>query len=397
MHAFRFHRCSLSTLAVLALSAASAFAQAPPARITIAGVEAIPMADVETAKKASVSPKPPESSAGQPASSGLSVRVFGGGSLVSQSFQGEVGAAPRGVSYSTFGGRTSLSVGTFQFGDGTNLLNGVLTSLNHESRVEPLDSVFDEAPFAVRSGPTIGGGLAWSLNPRLRLFGEVHFSSETWEIRPEARERIERSAQTLAAAFDDLFSAAPNSGGNATPSFQSGAGRRLTFSAGLELDLPVNVGGWTPYFSGGIGVSHYSGTMPQSTIDAEYRLTSGGVPYRQTDTVTIWGEPYGTTGVRYGGGVRREWGERMELRGEVTFMTYGQHDDVEVSTVNTNAVGTALGATQFATPPGVPTIVFSTVSQAAPSLNRQDAPFTAFEATGRRTTTRLTFGLTYRF
>ena len=327
-----------------------------------------------------------------------SVLVTGGGGVIGNPRGGHQHALPAGSRYNTFFGAHSLAVPSLQFGDGAGLVNGVLQADSRTARLQPLDPALQQSAFQSSGGFAFGGRVSRTLTDHLCAFGGIHVMGETWEMHPDARAAVEATAGSIPVAFGDLLRLAAVKDPRATATFESGHGQRVTFFGGVEVHLPYEIaGGWRPFATVGIGVTTHLGSTPSTTVAATYQFTAGTVPYLQTDTVTILAEPYKETGVSFGGGVRRRLSDRLDLVIDMTFFNYGRRDEVEVTTANTNTVGTALGATQFTTPPNVPTIAFSTVPQVTPTLSQPAQRFTSFESTGRRWTTTFGAGIAYRF
>lgn len=298
------------------------------------------------------------------------------------------GSTPTGESRTPFAGPTfvmadgatpSRAVPSWYFGDGTDLLNQVL-SLRGIGSVRPLE--LPGWPVPRQSGAEIGGRIARHLASRLWFEASVDVGLGGPAFDDATRERVEATR----ASFETAFTALAASGASViTASTVTSAanlnegGRRLLVSGVFQYrghESPVR-----PILLAGVGVASTVGSPATLTLTGTYRFTTPAqAVIEETDTIRLRYDTSNSLVWVFGGGLMHDLSRtsayRVELRVLASSTKLSAHLDATPSRVTASPGGVLV---LNATSPG---LQFSSAA-VVPSLQLSRAEFEAFTGEGR--------------
>jgi hypothetical protein len=141
------------------------------------------------------------------------VEVHGGWLSVPEISGGSTGLPTAGASFATFpgvaGGPSSRRVSSWLFGDGSQLLNGVLGSnpgFNLPQRITPLDSVLNNPLADRKSGGSFGFRVSRDLTPRFTAEFNFDYAQTPMELRAGVRSGLDSTTGSFGLVFqNELF------------------------------------------------------------------------------------------------------------------------------------------------------------------------------------------------
>ena len=273
---------------------------------------------------------------------------------------------PLGPEFPAPNGRRAVGVPSWLFEGGANVVNGVLDALNHEARVTSLEAV-------ERSKYWDSG---WGVGGRAHVpIGESRFDFVAGLLYRQGitdPDTIRRVAEGIGddaeGAFLEMLSPAPDERATFTIDSTGGYSGAITFSGGLERTI-ARMAGFDVTVGGGALYTVMLGDPDVMNIRFDYGFTGGGIPFQESDQVDLTIRSSQGFGVEAGLGFRRPLNNRLDLT--IGLDLAGERSTLEVlaSTHPVSTAGAQLGAAAFATPPGVTTMVFSTIPTVPTSLS----------------------------
>ncbi len=309
------------------------------------------------------------------------------------SFHGTVatrGKAPTGESRTPAAGPTfimadgstpSRYVSSWFYGDGTDLLNQVL-SLRGIGSMRALDQP-PGWPIPSPSGPAVGVRLARQLKGGIWFETGVDYGLTGLGFDTTETERSEATRASFETAFRALAGSAPSviTASSVTSTVESGVGgRRLLVSGVVQYRGPERV--VRPVLFGGAGVVSTVGSPATLTLAGTYRLTTPAqAVIEETDTMRLRYKTNSALVWIFGGGfmhdLTRSSAYRVELR---VLATAATKTSAELEASPFRVVTTPGGVVVLnATNPG---LQFSSLSGITPSLSLTRTPFDAFSGEG---------------
>jgi len=223
--------------------------------------------------------------------------------------------APLVTSTPTFPARATSS---WLFGDGADLLNGVLAEFSRSGRIASLDATF--APLPAARVPGFGARLRRRLNPRVSFEVGIDVPAGAPVDTGRIAAAIDAARASFAPAFADLFASGPFSRVTAAAQvvMDEGRYRETAVTAAFNRDAG-RLAALTPYFTVGAGVIASRGTLPSALITGHYAASIlGEVPIDETDRVALRFSRSVTFAAVLGGGLHRDlsarWGVRIDAR-----------------------------------------------------------------------------------
>jgi hypothetical protein len=339
------------------------------------------------------------------------VEVHGGWLSVPEISGGSTSLPTPGASFATFpgvaGGPSSRRVSSWLFGDGSQLLNGVLGSnpgFNLPQRITPLDSVLNKPLADRKSGGNFGFRVSRDLTPRFTAEFNFDYAQTPMELRAGVQSGLDSTTGSFGLAFQNeaflpsLIFVGKNV--TASNSVQVEDGSEILTTGAIRVNLLTH-GRFRPYVTGGAGVVKQRGSAPTASATGAYSFQMlGSFPMSERDTVAIrqtFDESMFVGLV--GGGVHIPVNQRSGIRFDVRAHLGGTTDRTLVSA--TPNVAVAAAAFQIASLT-TPSISFSSFAQNIPvppsSLSGPTiTDFTTFEASKTRTHTLFAVGYYFRF
>ena len=308
----------------------------------------------------------------------LSTSVFGGvsfGGSTDVTIQPPAGGPP----FTAPNGRPSSVVPTWTFKPGSDLVDDVLEGLGRTARAAPLDDV-------------LGGRsmyeLTWNAGVRMNWTGDrSQARRHSWYVEgsyngtgfsdpaPEMKQAID----DLSAIFrDDLFRDAPDKAASGTVVTRGGYGGAFIFTGGVECEFP----NWRMAARVGPAVVAPIGDAAVTEVRFDYRFTGGGIPFQESDRVDLTFTSSGGFGLAAGVGYRQPLRRGLDLELNLTLLGYHRTQEILMSTSPASVPGATLGAAAFSTPPGSPTMVFSTNPNVPTSLSGTVTDYKAYSTSG---------------
>ena len=298
----------------------------------------------------------------------LSWSVFGGVG-VGSSPSNAILPLPAGLPFTAPNGRPSEVVPTWFLEPGSGLLNGVLGSLGHAARLTALDDVLATYNFGRGISWTVGGRATFGPGPkrpdpkRSRRWLWAGLSGEVSHGDLSAIQ--EAVVEQANAIFDNLLTNAGSPFADATTITRGDYGQYCDILISGGVELPVgHVGGGQLVFRGGplfaIPISGSFGMDAQ----LDYGFIVGGVPFHETDNLSLTFRRSGGFGLEAGVEYRR--GRTLF---DVTLSGHDREDEIVITAAPVSVAGTQRGTVAFATPPGVNTITINTIPGLLTSLS----------------------------
>ena len=286
---------------------------------------------------------------------------------------------PGGPPFTAPNGRPSSVVPTWTFKPGSDLIEGMLEVLGESAGVTPLDDVLNGRPL-YEPAWNVGVRLSWSRDPsggrRHSWYAEGSYNGTGFsDPAPEMKQTID----DLAAVFrDDLFSTAPDKAASGTVVTRGGYKGAFVFTGGLECAFPD----WRLAARAGPAVVVPLGGAPVTEVRFDYRFIGGGIPFQESDRVDLTFTSSGGFGLAAGVGYRQPLRRGLDLELDLTLLGYHRTQEILMSTSPASVPGATLGAAAFSTPPGSPTMVFSTNPNVPTSLSGTVTDHTAYSTSG---------------
>ena len=354
------------------------------------------------------------------------IEVHGGGMLPTNPTGGTLTLPGPAEIVSLPGGRTTLRVPSWYFGDGTALFNQSRETMeaflrrmqvgspNLLAPIIPLDPLLGRSLGERRRGGSIGARISRALTARLTAELTVDYSAAPLQITQANSDAIEAARASVATAFDGLLrngAVSPTLGVIgpftqinviSTAALERGGGHQIFTSGALNINLRTT-GTIIPYATVGAGLLATTGQSPTTTLTGSYRFAApplaGITPtFNGTDSVTLRDARDDRVAVAVlGGGLRYHvtprWGIRIDARAHL-----GKNRTTTLVDASPGAEPPAVGlpnATWTYTFPPSPALVFG--RQAASTLSAPISGLRTFAGNGIATHTNITAGVFWRF
>ncbi len=338
-----------------------------------------------------------------PRSAKWAVEFYAGAVAVSGSGGGSAEAGfPTGATFATAAGRASRVVPSWFFGDGSLLLNDVLTQFAAAGgtsfpRIVPLDSALQSAGLAPRGGVTFGVRLSRDISSRIAIELSAERQAASAATSGGFSDALSAARDSFKLAFDGLLATVPatNTSVTSTLSTSSVAGSHVQLGAALRWRI-ADRGKLGIYLTGGGGVAATDGGSTGATLTGSYTFRLlGNATIAETDRAIVKITPKKTAGmVLAGGGVTWSLSPRVALKA-----------DVRASLVAAGHTTTVRGApsSTAASPAAVlpsltsPSIQFSSQANVTSSLSGVSSDITTFRASGWTRHLAATIAIVRRF
>ena len=304
-----------------------------------------------------------------------------------------------GASFTTAGGSSSRRVATWYFGDGSELLNQVLTGLGRAERVTPLDQIL----MARAVDHPVESGFGFRVTRVMTRRWTVEVAVEYAPVKYTVIEAVETGFQTTSGSFITAFTGIVASGGGiaaASPTFSSafttndGTGSEVLATGALIFG--PRSGRFRPYAALGGGLARASGAATANiTGRYTFRLPSGA-QVDETDKLDVeFGGGIGAVVLAAGGlstFVTRWSGVRVDAR--VHFV----QDHVDTRVTTNPAVASSLPADALFSNlnPAIQFVTNPSTSHAS-SLSDSLSDFRTLNGTGFTPRVSLSVGYFFRF
>ncbi len=331
------------------------------------------------------------------------VEVFGGASRPADSARGTADTRfPEGEPFALASGRPSRRVSSWQFGDGTTLLNTTLDRFTDFSgivfpHVVPLDAALGTAAAARRSGAIGGVRIGRQLTDRVTVELSAERRLTPLDFTDAFSSAVNRTSESFRAAFQTWLSTSP------LTNLQVSSGWRVSGTSAAQTRLTGTVrvtawtrGGFTSHLSLGGGADRYSEDAPTAVLRGTYAgLMPGNAPLEEIDEVTIRIRqprvvPVGTVGAGAAWDRRGAFG----LRVDATVSWSGGARDVTVEAAPSRRLNGTPGVMPTLTSPA---IQFSTTPGQPSSLSGPPVQQTTFRGRGLHREVSVTAGVFRRF
>lgn len=331
------------------------------------------------------------------------IEFYGGGSSSSGSSSGEaMEGFGAGAPFATESGQTSRAVSSWYFGDGSTLLNQVLTqfaALNGTTfpRIVPLDSALLANGGSRGSGAAFGLRIGRALTPKLSFELNVERGLAPLALSDELQAALQTSSDSFKAAFQGLLDTAPVTNLSVSSTLaipdQTNAQTRIagalkwTVFSGNKLEA---------YVTGGGGVIMNSGEDPEAVLNGRYTFRLFGTFLMdETDRVVLTVEqPKNNTMGLVGGGVTYDLSSKTGLRADVRLLVNSTKEVTKLTAAPVVATPTPTQVLPSVTTPG---IQFSSNPNVRSSLSGPNQNLTLFTASGTNRQISFTLGIFKRF
>lgn len=331
------------------------------------------------------------------------IEVYGGAASNAESSGGTTGAAfPAGTPFTTAAGTPSRIHTSWYFGDGTKLLDQVLTqfaTLNGTTftRIVPLDSAVMAAATRRNSGAAFGLRVSRHLSARLALELSAQRSQGSLDFSGSATNALETTRDSFQAAFQGLLATAPvtNLSVASTLSVRQGSSSQTRVTAAARWTV-VSGARTSVYATAGGGLVRNGGSDLQAVFNGSYAFRLfGAFPMSETDraVVTVASPSNALVGL-VGGGITYDLSSRVGLRADVRVSLSPNSDITTVSGSPSVGTLTPAGILPSVTTPG---IQFSSTAGVSSSLSGASATHTTFSASGMNRQVSFTVGIFRRF
>jgi hypothetical protein len=331
------------------------------------------------------------------------IEVFAGGAISDDSVKGIPDTAfPAGEPFALASGRPSRRVSSWQFGDGTALLNTTLDRFTDFSgtvfpHVVPLDAGLGTAVATRRHGAAGGVRLGRRVTQHVAVEMALERRWTPLDFTDAFTDAMDRTNESFRAAFQSWLSTSPltnlqitserHTSGVSTPQM------RLTGAVRWTL---LTRGSLAAHLSAGAGVDRNDAKAPTAVMRGSYSgLMQGGAPLHEIDEVTICvAQPRVVPVGMLGLGATWERSGAFGLRVDAAWSWTGGSRAVTLEAAPTRiAIGT----------PGVmptltsPAIQFSTTPGQPSSLSGPRVAQTTFTGSGLHRQVSFTAGIFRRF
>ena len=132
------------------------------------------------------------------------VEVHAGGMLPSRPSSGNGVVFPRGEDFTAMNGQPSRRITSWYFGDGSVLLNQVLTAMGRapEVQITPLDTLLTRSSIQNESSPVFGLRISRTLSRRFEVDVTADYKRKGMAISSEGLAAIEASRSTFITAWN---------------------------------------------------------------------------------------------------------------------------------------------------------------------------------------------------
>lgn len=248
------------------------------------------------------------------------VEIHVGGASRSVPSNGTAAAVPPSESFLTISERTTLSVPSWYFGDGSQLFNSFPSGVRLGTTIAPLDPALYTGMDA-RAGVVAGGRIARALTPRLGAEFTIDYATEASALSAGAQSAAEESRASFERAFTAFFTV-PGSPWlfpvvtSTADVRERGNGQVLALGA---LLVRLRPGRWSPFVTAGGGVASTVGEAPHVSLTGRYAVQFATLaPFRETDRVNVRYELSRHIPIlALGGGLTYEASRRTGIRVEV--------------------------------------------------------------------------------
>lgn len=335
------------------------------------------------------------------------VEVHGGSVITPKIPSGSSSLPPPGATFAPLPGFQSRRVSSWFVGDGAQLLNGVASAINTITgvttpRITPLDAVANN-PLADRTGGVnIGFRVGRRITRRLVAEFNVDYASAPFEERPDVRSGLTATSASFGPTFSSLlFPFFVGANPSATSSLQIGdGGSEITASGTVRFEL-LTRGRFTPYVTGGAGVTQLKGAGPTATVDGGYSFLLFGIfPFDEHDTVVLTQTFDELAFIAVlGGGVNIAINARSGIRADARVHVGSTTDRVEMDATPRVTVATPFFQLASTTTPSVSFSSFPQPGPAPPSSLSGPAvsDYATFANSGARSQFLWSVGYYFRF
>jgi len=299
-------------------------------------------------------------------------------------------------------------VSSWLFGDGSQLLNGIVGSnpgFNQPQRITPLDSVLNNPLADRKSGGNVGFRVSRDLTPRFTAEFNFDYAQTPMQLRSGVQSGLDTTTNSFRTVFqNDVFLPSTvifvGKTVSASNSLQVEDGSEILTTGAIRLNL-LTQGRFRPYVTGGAGVVKQRGSAPTASATGAYSFQVGGFfPMSERDTVAIrqtFDESMFVGLV--GGGVHVPINPRSGIRVDVRAHLGSTTDRTLLSATPNVAIAAAAFQLASGTNPSISFSSFQEPSTVPPSSlsGPNITDFTTFEASKTRTHTLFAFGYYFRF
>lgn len=333
----------------------------------------------------------------------LTIGVFMGGARASDSTQGTADTRfPDGEPFLLASGRPSRRVSSWQFGDGTALLNTTLDRFTDISgivfpHVVPLDAAVGTAVAARRNGLTGGLRLGRRLHDRVEIEVTLERRQTPLDFTDTFTGALDRTSESFRAAFQTWLSTSPLTNLQVSSAWRvSGTSAAQTRLTGAVRVTAWTRGGFTSHLSLGGGADRYSEDTPTAVLRGTYAgLMPGNAPLEEIDEVTIRiRQPRVVAVGTLGAGAAWDRRGAFGLRVDATVSWSGGARDVTVEAAPSRRLNGSPGVMPTLTSPA---IQFSTAPGQPTSLSGPPVQQTTFRGRGLHREVSITAGVFRRF
>jgi hypothetical protein len=331
------------------------------------------------------------------------IEAYGGSTSASDSTSGTAGAAfPVGVPFTTAAGFPSRAQMSWYFGDGSKMLNDLLTRFEIDqnvpfSRIVPLDAAVQVNGVRRQSGAAFGVRLTRTLSSKAGLEFSVERSLGSLGFTEEMLTALEATRASFEAAFEQFLGSAPATNVNVDslltlPDAKS-AQTKIAASARWSLVSGKKAGA---YATLGAGVVMNGGSGVQAVLNGGYNFRSfGTAPMSESDRVVVRAQSSGTALMGLvGGGITYAFSSRSGLSADLRLALSPNNT---VTTVGASAGRVAGSPAAVLETTQLPVIQFSNQPAFRTTLSGDPGTLTTFTGSGLNRQVSFTLGLFRRF
>jgi len=307
--------------------------------------------------------------------------------------QGTASLPPQGDQF-VFSGGSGRFVPSWFFGDGAKIVtaNNAFNSLT--GGIASLDSVLT-SPSA-----RVGGGFFWGVSltrwftHRWAVVGRVDMISKPFDLNASTLSAASSSAGAFRNAFDQLLSLQSSQRFVEATSTVMESGARISASVDLQFSAG-RIASFRPYLIAGVGMVGQASPSATLTMKGRYEFIRLGVPFNETDTLSVRYKSANSAAIRFGGGVTRNIGRHYGVRAGVLIQSEPNKFHISIDSSPTLVAGSPTGIAVV--PGGTSSIRFSTVPGTVSSLSGTLTGFETFVGHGWKTNVSFDGGIFFRF
>lgn len=331
------------------------------------------------------------------------IEFYGGGSSSSGSSSGEaIEGFGTGAPFTTESGQTSRAVSSWYFGDGSTLLNQVLTqfaAINGTPfpRIVPMDAALTANGGSRGSGSAFGLRIGRAITPKLSFEFNVERSLAKLALSDKLQAALNTGSDSFQAAFQGLLATAPvtNLVVSSTLTMPDRSNAQTRIAGALKWTV-YSGGKMEAYVTGGGGVIRNGGKDPEAILNGRYTFRLFGTFLMdETDRVVVTVEQPKTNLMGLvGGGVTYDLSSKTGLRADVRLLMNSTRDVTKLTAAPIVTTATPSQAIPSVTNPA---IQFSSNANIRSSLSGPNQNLTLFTASGTNRQISFTLGIFRRF